>query len=234
MPSSLKPDTGRAGIVLAGGRSTRFEDGDKALATLAGTPLLRHTVQSVAPVVDDVIVSCRADQAEAFGRVLDDVAVDFVVDPIDDLGPVAGLRTALRETDRLTGVVTACDTPLVPSAFLGHLLDRVEQSTTAGVVTRLDGRVQPLPAAVNVRAATAAATESLDTSGSLRDAVDALAPVVIPEEAVRASVGADRLVDVDTRADLARAERSLARATVSDDSDPDTGSDEPAGMRPSN
>jgi molybdopterin-guanine dinucleotide biosynthesis protein A len=230
MTTTLKPDTGRAGIVLAGGRSTRFEGGDKATALLDGTPLLRHAVQSVAPVVDDVLVSCRADQMAEFETLLEGSPADFAVDPIDDLGPVAGLRTALRETDRLTAVVVACDTPLVPSAFLGHLLDRVEQSTTAGVVTKVDGHVQPLPAAVNVRAAAAAATEALDTSGSLHDVVESLAPVVISEEAVRASVGPGRLLDVDTRTDLARAEQRLARMRRS--ANHDTEPDEPAGMRP--
>lgn len=230
MPPTLKPDTGRVGIVLAGGRATRFEGGDKAQATLGGQPLLSHVVQSVAPVVDDVVVSCRADQTDAFAAILGDDSVDFAVDPIDDLGPVAGLRTALRETDRLTGVVVACDMPLLPSAFLGHLLDRVEQSSTAGVVTRLDGHIQPLPAAVNVRAAAAAATEALDTNGSLHDVVEALAPVVIPEEDVHATVGPDRLLDIDTRTDLARATRHLARTTTTGTGGSE--SDEPAGMRP--
>lgn len=226
----MKADTGRAGIVLAGGRSTRFEDGDKALASLAGTPLIRHVVDAVAPVVDDVLVSCRAAQTETFAAALDGYDVTFVTDPIDDVGPVAGLRTALRETDRLTAVATACDMPLVPSAFLGHLLDRVEGATTAGVVIRLNGARQPLPTAVNVRAGAAAATEALDTSGALVDVVDALAPVVIPERHVRASVGAERLLDVDTRADLARAERFLARTTGSMRARPH--SDEDRGMRP--
>jgi molybdopterin-guanine dinucleotide biosynthesis protein A len=210
MPSQLKADTGRAGIVLAGGGSTRFEAGDKALASLGGEPMLRHVVDSVAPVVDDVLVSCRDDQRGAFEAALDGADVTLVPDPIDGLGPVAGLRTALRETDRLTAVVTAVDMPLVPSAFLAHLLDRVEGSTTAGVAVE-HGRRQPLPAAVNVRAATAAATEVLDHGGSLGDVVDSLAPVVVPERHVHATVDPDRLLDVDTRADLERAERRLAR-----------------------
>jgi molybdopterin-guanine dinucleotide biosynthesis protein A len=209
----MKADTGRAGIVLAGGRSTRFGDGDKALATLAGRPLLCHAVEAVSPVVDDVLVSCRDDQREAFeSAVATDVTL--VTDPIDDLGPVAGLRTALCETDRHTAVVTPCDTPLIPSAFLGHLLDRVEQSTTAGVVIHADGYRQPLPTAVNARAAAAAATEALDTSGTLCDVVDALAPVAIPEHHVRATVGLERLLNVNTRDDLARAELVLARRST--------------------
>jgi molybdopterin-guanine dinucleotide biosynthesis protein A len=218
MSPQLKPDTGRVGVVLAGDRSIRFEGG-RALATLAGTSLLGHAVATVTPVVDEVVVSCRDEQLGEVESVLDgsddsvpDVAA--VVGSAVDGGPVAGLSAALEETGRLTAVVVACDTPLIPSAFLGHLLDRLDGSTTAGVVTRFDGRRQPLPAAVNVRAAAGACSEVLAAGGQLDDVVAALSPVVIPERAVRASVGVDRLVDVDTRADLARAERVLARAAV--------------------
>jgi molybdopterin-guanine dinucleotide biosynthesis protein A len=210
----MKADTGRVGIVLAGGRSTRFEDGDKALAALDGRPLLVHAVDAVSPVVDDVIVSCREDQRRSFASALAGRDVTLVADRIDDLGPVAGLRTALCETERLTAVVTPCDTPFVPSAFLGHLLDRVEQSTTAGVVIRVDEMTQPLPAAVNVRAAAAAATETLDRSGTLRDVTGALAPVVIPERHVEATVGTTRLLNINTREALARAESLLARGVA--------------------
>ncbi len=211
--SVRKADTGRAGIVLAGGRSARFEAADEALVSLDGRPLLVYVIEAVSPVVDEVLVSCRADQLPGFEAALVGEDVSFVVDPIDGLGPVAGLRTALRETERLTAVVMACDTPLVPSAFLGHLLDRAEQSTTAGVVIRTGGRTRPLPTAVNVRAAAAAAIETLDTGGNLHDVVESLAPVVIPEQHVAATVGIERLLSVDTRADLARAEGILARDT---------------------
>jgi molybdopterin-guanine dinucleotide biosynthesis protein A len=226
----MKPDTGRAGVVLAGGRSRRFEAGDKATATLGGQPLLRHAVGSVAPFVDDVVVNCRRDQTERFAALLDGYDVTFAVDAIDDRGPVVGLRTALRETDRLTAVVVGCDTPLIPSAFLAHLLDRVESAATAAVVARVGGRLRPLPAAVNVRAAAAACTEVLVDGSDLNDVIEALAPVVIPEREVRASVGVERLLDVDTRADLARAERLLARlATPTRET---TGRDDDDGIRP--
>jgi molybdopterin-guanine dinucleotide biosynthesis protein A len=156
--------------------------------------------------------------------------VTFAVDAIDDRGPVVGLRTALRESDRLTAVVVGCDTPLIPSVFLAHLLDRVESAGTAAVVTRVDGRLRPLPAAVNVRAAAAACTEVLVDGSDLTDVMEALAPVVIPEREVQASVGVERLLDVDTRADLARAERLLARGTAPDGGGPDRPDD--GGMQP--
>ena len=43
-------DTGRAGLILAGGRSERFPTIDKALAPLDGRPLLGHVADALAPV----------------------------------------------------------------------------------------------------------------------------------------------------------------------------------------
>ncbi|WP_152039879.1 hypothetical protein [Salinigranum salinum] len=67
---------------------------------------------------------------------------------------------------------------------------------------------------MNVRAAVGARSEVLAAGGQFDDVVAALSPVVIPERAVRASVGVDRLVDVDSRADLARVDVVLARAAA--------------------
>jgi molybdopterin-guanine dinucleotide biosynthesis protein A len=58
--------TGVAGVVLAGGRSTRFDDGDKALATVEGTSMLARVVHRLGAVTDVVVVNCRPGQREAF------------------------------------------------------------------------------------------------------------------------------------------------------------------------
>ena len=47
----------RASLVLAGGRSTRFGDSDKAVAELAGTPMIRRVVDRVAGVVSEVVIN---------------------------------------------------------------------------------------------------------------------------------------------------------------------------------
>ena len=196
-------DTGRAGIVLAGGRSERFPTVDKALAPLDGSPLLWHAVDSLAPAVDEVIVNCRRDQRAAFAESLAEFQVRFAVDQVPDRGPLVGLRTALAETTASYAAVVPCDMPAIPAAFIDFLFARARNRT--GAVARFEGRRQPFPAVVHVRAAAAACRDvdpgSVDPMEAFISLVD---PHVVPERVIQAHVGPDAFDDIDTHDDLAR------------------------------
>lgn len=203
-----------AGIVIAGGRSTRFDDGDKALATVGGVPMLRRVVDGLVPLVDRVVVSARPDQRSAFASVLGDVdcRLDYAVDRQPDGGPVAGLAAALGAVDDAEAVlVLACDLPLVRTAALRELraqLDGGDSGTshTDGhtpdcVVPRVEGRRQPLCGAYR-RAALAAAIDALETprDASLTAVLEGLDAASV--EAACLPNGATVFENVNTRADL--------------------------------
>ena len=135
------------GIVLAGGRSDRFEDGDKALARIDGEPLLGRVVERVGRATDRVVVSCRDEQRDTFERVCDgaSVPVQFVVDPVPDGGPLAGLSAALDVVETPFVAVVACDMPGVDPAFLDALFEYAAGCDGA-VPTLRDGHLQPLQA----------------------------------------------------------------------------------------
>jgi len=118
----------RTGIVLAGGRSTRFGDRDKAVADLAGTPMIRRVVDRLEGVVDRVVINCRGDQREAIGDAMAGypLAVEFAIDETPDLGPMAGIRNGLRATESEYAFVVACDMPFVDPDLVAFLFDRVE------------------------------------------------------------------------------------------------------------
>jgi len=88
-------DTGRAGVILAAGRSGGFPTIEKALAPLDGTPLLAHATATLAPVVDELIVTCRADQRDAFAEVVGDDC-RLVSQPAADHEPRAELQAGLE------------------------------------------------------------------------------------------------------------------------------------------
>ncbi|WP_152039881.1 molybdenum cofactor guanylyltransferase [Salinigranum salinum] len=211
----MKPDTGCAGVVLAGGRSRRFGGTDKATVPIGGMPMIGHVVGALVPVVDEVVVNCRPDQESALRAALSPREVTVAVDPIADRGPVVGLRTALRATERALAVVVPCDTPLVPSSLLAHLRTRARHAS--GAVPTVEGSVRPLPAAMHVRAGVAACSEAVGRGQpTLDDVVTALSPVVVPERDVRAYADPTAFLDVDTPAALAVAEATLARSSDAD------------------
>ena len=143
----------RTGIVLAGGRSDRFEDGDKALARIDGEPLLGRVVERVGRATDRVIVSCRDEQRDTFERVCDgaSVPVQFVVDPVPDGGPLVGLSAALEVVETAFVAVVACDMPGVDPGFLDALFEYAADRDGA-VPTLRDGYLQPLQAVYRVTA----------------------------------------------------------------------------------
>jgi len=206
--SPLTADTGRAGIILAGGRSTRFPTVDKALAPLDGKPLLWHVADDLSPAVDELLVNCRRDQREAFAEALDEFDVRFVVDKVPDRGPLVGLRTALEETAATYAVVMPCDMPAVPAAFLDFLSARARNTT--GAVPEFDGQPQPFPAVYHVRAARAAC-RAVETRGDDRLAalLDEIDPQVVDERVVHAHVEPSAFRNIDTHSDLAAARESL-------------------------
>lgn len=209
-PLERDADTGRAGIVLAGGRSKRFPTIDKALAPLDGRPLLARVVDTLEPTVDECIVNCREEQRDPFADALGDADVRFVVDAIPDRGPLVGLRTALAATGATYAAVLPCDMPLVPAAFIDVLFSRARNRT--GAVAQLDGEPQPFPAVVHVRAAAAACREAIEhNTYRLDEFVSILDPLVLPERAVLAHVEPRAFTNINTHEDLANARNDLLR-----------------------
>ncbi|TMT86161.1 molybdenum cofactor guanylyltransferase [Haloterrigena sp. H1] len=136
----MPPETGRTertGVVLAGGHSTRFGDQDKAVADLAGTPMIRRVVDRLEPIVDEIVVNCRDEQVSPIDAALEGgPEVSFAVDPVPDRGPMAGIMTGLREATGEYAVVVACDMPFIDPEFIDSLFDRAAGHDAA--VPRLD------------------------------------------------------------------------------------------------
>ncbi|WP_254841335.1 molybdenum cofactor guanylyltransferase [Natronomonas marina] len=116
--------TDRAGVVVAGGRSTRMGDREKAVLKVGGRPLVARVADALAAVADELVVNCRADQREAIAAVLADRDPAFAIDADPDRGPVAGVETGLRATDADYAAVVACDMPFLDPGLLRYLFER--------------------------------------------------------------------------------------------------------------
>ncbi len=219
--SGLPSPTRSTGIVLAGGRSTRF-GGDKLAAQVDGRPLLHHAIAAIANVVDEVVVVIAADApAPAWPPDLH-VALVVVRDEVAGLGPLAGLAAGLAAASHPIALLVGGDQPALRPALLRELLlllsaetvgpwlELVGQLPEAGgslldvVGLEEDGRLRPLPVALRVATAGPAASTALaEGARSLLAAFDRLhAGALRPERWRELDPSGDSLRDVDSPADL--------------------------------
>jgi molybdopterin-guanine dinucleotide biosynthesis protein A len=193
----------RAGVVLAGGHSTRFGDRDKALAEVDGEPLLVRAAEGLAPAVDGVVINCRREQVPTFRAALEprSVGCAFVCDPSPGDGPAAGLAAALGAVSAPSVAVVACDMPFVDASFLRWLFGALGDAT--GVVPRVAGALQPTHAVFATEPTRRAARDTVENaSGSLYGVLDRIDATEVPEPRVLARTTARSFVDVDAPADL--------------------------------
>ena len=226
------------GAILAGGRSTRFGDRDKAVAELAGVPLIRRVADRLAgtddpvppgatraaggdPVVDGVVINCRPGQREAIGAALAGLPlpVAWAVDDELDLGPTAGIRNACRAAPSEYVAVVACDMPFVDPGFLGSL--REDAAGREAAVPRLDDRWFQTTQAVYHADAMAAACDSALARGDRKvmAPLEELDRVVVGDEAIRSRTTERTFTNVNTRAEFAEAAAAVGSALG--DADPD-------------
>lgn len=201
--------TTRSGVVVAGGRSRRFGDREKALARVGGRSMLRRVVDRLAGVVDELVVNCRTDQRRRFERALAPAhEVRFAVDPVADRGPLYGLRTGLHAVRGEYAAVAACDLPLLSPELVARLFTAA--SGEAGAVPVVDGVRRPLCAVYRVETAREACERAIASGTRRMQAVlDALEPVVVPEATVRSHCPPETLRSVNTPERLRSVEHDM-------------------------
>lgn len=107
------------GLVLAGGQSRRMGR-DKALLMQHGRTQLETAVLLLAPVTEQQFVSTRREQAGDAER----SRYPQIVDRYDDIGPVAGILSAMEEYPNVDWLVVACDLPNLDALTLGQLVEK--------------------------------------------------------------------------------------------------------------
>lgn len=128
------------GLVLAGGRSRRMGQ-DKALLRRDGKTQLAHVVGVVDELLPRVFVSNRRDQAQETER----AQFAQIVDRYDDIGPVAGILSAMEEFPDVDWLVVACDLPNIDAGTIAHLMEsRDADRLFTAYESSYDGLPEPL------------------------------------------------------------------------------------------
>src|SRR6185437_9059831 len=200
-----------AGVVLAGGRSSRMGT-PKAALEWHGSTLLRRTVGIVARATNGPVVVVRAIGQDLPGLPEGTLVAD---DPREGKGPVQGIAAGLAALSGRAEVafVSSTDMPFLHPAFIRRVLGVVEEGHSTDVALPVArGYRQPLAAAYRVTLAEAA--ERLVKQDRLRPAflfaecqVETLDDATLKRDPVLAALDPDldSVLNVNTPADYAAA-----------------------------
>jgi molybdopterin-guanine dinucleotide biosynthesis protein A len=114
------------GVIVAGGRSVRMGETEKALVEVGGTPLVRRVADRLLETADRLVVNCRDDQRGVIETALSGIDPEprFAIDPAPDRGPVAGIETGLQAVETDYAAVAAVDMPFLDPDLVSYLFER--------------------------------------------------------------------------------------------------------------
>jgi molybdopterin-guanine dinucleotide biosynthesis protein A len=136
----MSADPPLAGLVLAGGRSTRMQR-DKATLYFGGESQLTRAVRLLSGHVTTTYVSVRPDQRAEAAR----ARWPQIVDRLTDVGPAAGILAALETRPDHAWLVVAVDLPLLDAATLAKLVAARDPAALATAYRSAhDGLPEPL------------------------------------------------------------------------------------------
>lgn len=136
-------EPGTAGIILAGGRSSRMGGAEKSLATLGGRPLIAHAIDRLRPQVSWLALNANGDPRR-FG----DLGLPVLADGIPDFpGPLAGILAGMRWA-AVHGCETvasvAVDTPFFPTDLVARLSAARAHPSNGPALAASGGRLHPV------------------------------------------------------------------------------------------
>lgn len=102
------------GLILCGGRSLRMQQ-DKSQLDYHGLPQWQYLAQLLAPLTEQVFLSCREDQQL-------NTALAVITDSVGDAGPATGILSAYKAFPERAWLVLACDLPLISAQSLALLI----------------------------------------------------------------------------------------------------------------
>ncbi len=149
----------RSAIIVADEISAAFEQ-DKALLELRGKSLLKHVIDAIGTIVDEIIVVTDTDdRAETYKAILDP-DVKFAVEVEDSKGPLVGAFTGFEVAQGKHCALLAFDMPFV-SLDVMQLFFELCPGKTAVVPRWPTQEIEPLHAVYHTRSALEAARIAL-------------------------------------------------------------------------
>jgi molybdopterin-guanine dinucleotide biosynthesis protein A len=134
---------------------------NKALIKIHDKELLLQIVESLEPLVEEIIVSEKNQQNESAYRNIVSKDVKIIPDIIELDGPLVGIYSALLETSSEYAYIQPVDSPFVNKDLVEYLFKEAVHYDGA-VITNQNGTIEPLHAVYKVDRCIVEAKNALD------------------------------------------------------------------------
>jgi molybdopterin-guanine dinucleotide biosynthesis protein A len=128
---------GVTGIILAGGKSSRFGS-NKALAKFNGTPLIERATGVLGNIFENLMIITNSPLEYSYLR------IPLYQDIVKGLGPVGGIYTGLDALDDEWAFFCACDMPFINEGLVRYITGL--RDSFDAVVPKVDWKIEPLHA----------------------------------------------------------------------------------------
>lgn len=124
-----------AGVILAGGKSSRYGK-NKAFVRFDGIPLIERVTTVMGSIFPRLLLVTNTPEEYAY------LGIEMVGDLIRGIGPLGGIYTGLKTITEDAGFFVACDMPYLCGALVRRMIDLAEGHDV--VVPKVDWMVEPL------------------------------------------------------------------------------------------
>lgn len=133
----IKTDVDVEGLVLAGGRSSRFGS-DKVAYEVNGVPMIQRVIDAMSTLVAPIRISVDTPERSYHKR------IEHITDIYTGRGPMAGLHTGLVHCSAHWLLIVAADLPFITREDLALLLAARPGHGQAVIAREAGGDLQPL------------------------------------------------------------------------------------------
>jgi molybdopterin-guanine dinucleotide biosynthesis protein A len=186
-----------AGIILAGGKSSRFKE-NKAMAKIASRRLIDRVVDVLSSNLPHVIlVTNMPEQYKALG-------VEMIMDIIPGKGPLSGIHAGLVSSPFDLNFIAPCDMPFISADIVRCLVERAAVGDDA-VVPVIDGYPEPLAAVYRKTCIKPVENSLLADRYSVKSFYSLITVKFIQESELLEFGGGRNFFNINTRDDLQKA-----------------------------
>ena len=128
------------GVILAGGQARRMQGQDKGLVLLNNKPMIEYVIDILKPQVATLLINANRNHEK-----YSEYGFDIVSDELSGYcGPLAGMASALNNTNTSYMITVPCDSPFIPDDLVQRLTAALASEDADISVAHNGERLQPV------------------------------------------------------------------------------------------